>query len=349
MQELVDGLMFYSNYEKPGSASKLVLPEKGEFSINKPFSISFEFSINPKSHYGVMLQARDGKEPIFTVSYIDFQSKDSSFINLVYEDKDTGIRLPILKNELDLNNWMLLILEIDPISNSVKLTLNTQSIETLNIDIVNDFSFKLVFGKPINRNDVPSMGIRNVKLIINGVEKNNWPLNEFRSKKVSDIVGNMDGFQRDCLWINSRHQNWTLINSISKSEIEFVDFTLGRFNTIINLDNKLTGIITDGNNVKLEFLNIKPLPEKFIHFFDNKCLLSYHAGGEGPISVYDNRTRQWSNIDITQSNDQYYNGAMLKDVRGDIYLLGGYGNYSVKNQLMKYDWITAQGQVQKVL
>ncbi|MBT5720724.1 MAG: hypothetical protein HOI72_00890, partial [Candidatus Marinimicrobia bacterium] len=32
-QELTGGLKFYSNYEKPGVGSKLVLPTKGEFNL----------------------------------------------------------------------------------------------------------------------------------------------------------------------------------------------------------------------------------------------------------------------------------------------------------------------------
>ena len=70
------------------------------------------------------------------------------------------------------------------------------------------------------------MGIRNVKFFIEGVEKNYWPLNEFRSEKAKDIVGKKDGVQAGCLWLNSKHQNWILIKSLPKSDIELTDFNL---------------------------------------------------------------------------------------------------------------------------
>jgi hypothetical protein len=341
-QELTGGLKFYSNYEKPGVGSKLVLPTKGEFNLTKPFSIIFELSIAPTSPYGIILQARNGHETIFSVSYIDFQSEDSSFINLVYGDKDTGIRIPILKDELSVDNWMKLNIEIDPISNSIKLTLNEQLFKNSEIEIRHPLTFNWVFGKPINRNDVPAMGIRDVKFFIEGVEKNYWPLNEFRSEKAKDIVGKKDGVQAGCLWLNSKHQNWILIKSLPKSDIELTDFNLKSYERVINVDNKLAGIITDKNEIHLEFLNIKPLPEKFIHYFNNGSLLSFHAGGKGPISVYDDQIGQWSEVDTTKSNNQLYNSTIIKDVHGDLYQFGGYGHYSVRNQLLKYDWDAVQ-------
>lgn len=341
-QGLAGGLKFYSNYEKWGSGSKLVLPEKGEFNIYKPFSISFEFSISLTSPYGVIFQARNRNESMLSVSYIDFQSTDTSFVSLVYKGNDIGISLPILKSDLNIENWMQFVLEIDPISNLIKVTLNKDHIGIANILIEDYWKFNWVFGKPINRNDVPSMGIRNIKFYIDGEENNNWPLNEFQFEKVTDIAGNKDGIQTGCLWLNSKHQNWTLLDSISKSDIKFVDFTPDHYDGIINVDNKLTGIIKEKNEIHIDFLNIINIPEKFIHFFDNESLFSFHAGGEGPISVYDDRTSQWSEVDTTHSNNQYYNSAILKDIRGDMYQLGGYGNYTVKNQLLKYDWNTTQ-------
>ncbi|MDP6789375.1 MAG: hypothetical protein QF845_02450 [Candidatus Marinimicrobia bacterium] len=123
-QDLPGGLKFYSTHEQDQGYSKLVLPDKGNFSISKPFSISFDIAFDPQSPYGVILQARDGNTAILTLSYIDYQSVDSSILYVIYKEVNTGINIPIKKNELDLNKWLNLKLAIDPLDEVIELTFN---------------------------------------------------------------------------------------------------------------------------------------------------------------------------------------------------------------------------------
>jgi len=340
-QDLPGGLKFYSTHEQDQGYSKLVLPDKGNFSISKPFSISFDIAFDPQSPYGVILQARDGNTAILTLFYIDYQSVDSSILYVIYKEVNTGINIPIKKNELDLNKWLNLKLAIDPLDEAIELTFNGQK---RNTKIIMDETWAIhwVFGKPVSRNDVPSMAIRNIKFSISGIETNHWPLDEFQDNEAHDIIGNRNGKQTDCFWLNSRHQKWIQTQSFPMNpKLKFEEFSNQGFNDIIYIGEELLGVKNEKHTIHLQPMEKGSLPKKFsIHFnqIENQ-VFAFHEGGEGPISRFDSKRKKWINVDSTISNNDFYNGILMIDPEnGDLWRLGGYGNYAVKNNLMKYDW-----------
>jgi len=68
-------------------------------------------------------------------------------------------------------------------------------------------------------------------------------------------------------------------------------------------------------------------------------VFAIYRGGGGPIVIYDQETGIWEDYDPDfVTNEQYYEKNILIDPEnGDIYTLGGYGWYTQKNDLQRYD------------
>ena len=79
--------------------------------------------------------------------------------------------------------------------------------------------------------------------------------------------------------------------------------------------------------------NFNPIVDKY-----NDEIKGYNAGGDGPIATWNDHDMKWENYDSVTTSDQYHgSGSIIDPKNGDLYTIGGYGHYRLKNHIQKYD------------
>ena len=91
--------MFNSIYDGPlnhNNATSLKIPADKTISFEKNIRLEFDIFFWRKSPFGFILSAGNDEDPnLFVLSYSDYKSKDTSYIELTYMDRPSIISVPL--------------------------------------------------------------------------------------------------------------------------------------------------------------------------------------------------------------------------------------------------------------
>lgn len=333
----IGGLLFNSKIEDEVNRTTVNLPREGSLNLSTHFSLSFDISLWNQDVFGLILHGLNEEKRTFNLSYIDFFSPDTSFIELVLDGKPEKVLAPIPKNQCHRGKWHNISLKF--YGDELFLTLNGREIGGIHYSSYND-EHKLVFGSWAGSFDVPRMAIRNVSIKDNtGDLIHYWPFNEYDGIIVNDLKGMVEGIQSNGQWIIGRHSYWKkeleidLVTERLRSEIDDINNFL-----FLSGDSSLVKVDLKSKHIERKVYKAFP-PEKFKILYDEKKerLLSFHEGGGGDLSVFDSKEYSWSKVDRFKTKDYYYDtGNIIHHPTGHVYRVGGYGKYTYKNVIQSY-------------
>ncbi|HET53926.1 MAG TPA: hypothetical protein ENN33_01765 [Ignavibacteria bacterium] len=105
-------------------------------------------------------------------------------------------------------------------------------------------------------------------------------------------------------------------------------------------ENHLTRYSFIEKEIKIDALSQKNPFEKgdlYKDHYNNELLFTWSGGG-AEISKYDFESTRWSQIDNKKRSDQYFNaGVFLNPLDSNLYKFGGYGHYTFKNDLQRFN------------
>ena len=346
---IIEGLLFKSIYDEPkgrSSTTSLTIPSKRTISYKKNLSIQFDIFLWKKSPFGFILSGGNDKIPnLFVLSYSDYRSNDTSYIELTYADRPSIISIPIIDNDQGWGKWKNIKLFFEKEKQRVGMSFQNHNIIWYN-DIVIDDKIQFNFGSTSFDVEPPRMAIKNIVINRDDANSTLWKLNEetgeiagAENKNGSSLYGNVI----NGVWIKELHRQLKPIfyHNIYQNNFQFlaVDDDLNQFIYLMNdslffYDNKKNQIVG-----KFSFPYLPD--DDYIYKYNpvEKLIFATHGGGGGPVSYFDIKNENWENyVEEFESDGLYYTSNFVYDyLEQEIYTLGGYGWYEQKNFLHKYN------------
>ena len=349
-ENIINGLLFnsiYDVYEGRNSATSLTIPSKDAVFYETNLTIDFDVFFWRKNPFGFILSAGNDEDPnLFVLSYSDYRSQDTSFIELTYADRPSIISIPILDKNQGWGKWKNIKLYFEKEKQRVGLSFQNQNIIWYkeNIPIYDRMQFN--FGSTSFVVEPPRMAIKNINLNRDDKKTISWKLEE----EIGDIAhpsyengSHWAGQVDNGIWIHELHRQLYPVFShkVYKNNFQFLG--------IDNYSNQYLYLMNDSlfyyDNKKERIVEKHLFPylsgDNFIYKYNpvKKIIFATHGGGGGPISYLDLEKKIWKDyVEGYESDGLFYTSNFLYDYANhDIFTLGGYGWYEQKNILQKYN------------
>ncbi|MBL7014046.1 MAG: hypothetical protein ISR83_06470 [Candidatus Marinimicrobia bacterium] len=341
----VGGLQLKSIYDQESGSddSYLNLTIDDPFRFSEQFSLEFDFYIYGVKPFGFICSGHlPDEKDYFTLTYIDFRNPDTSYIDLSFIDNVSILSIPLVNEYQGRNIWSHLELKFNLLSDSVGIAFNNQNMNWAKYVLPNEMKLNLIFGESAYRKEAPRIGIQNIK-VFNTDQRlmYRWALNELSGNWMFDDIKNKKAFASNVKYLSNRHSEFEKI----------VEFPVKQYSPIaFSVENNRSGkifAITDSSLLELNLVRNTlfnyPIATKFPHepsFIYNQKLNEITVcadGGLGNVGVLNMETFNWQWGNDTSSIDQYFEAALVvNENSGDLYRIGGYGWYKVKNDIFHY-------------
>ncbi len=338
------GLKFQNHDVPIEQRTGLDLTPNKLLNLENEFEISFDYKIiasQPKSIFGYVFRIINQDN-----INVDLISTPSPYpiLNMVIGKSNSLIPVDYPENAID--NWIKLRIKF--ITKEDKLIFYTPDTFYVqnNIGFKDKDSYKIVFGlnnhPGFETTDVPSMCIRDVKIVEQGHVEREWRLDENVGNIAADRVKNKNAEVKNPEWLSTSHQEW---QNTFNEEIDG--------NLIVAFDDKNSRIFMLGNNEyyiysvnsnsteRIEYKN-KPLFLSSSHRIiynptDNK-IYCYQVDG-GPCYILDIETQKWNNIGFIADYRTRYkqHNSFYNAMDNSIYAFGGYGRHAYNSEVRKID------------
>ena len=349
-QNSVEGLLFNSIYDNEGSsnsATSLRIPSSNIISYDKNLSVEFDVFFWRKNPFGFILSAGNTNEPnLFVLSYSDYKSTDTSYIELTYADRPSIISIPILDKEQGWGQWKNIKLFFESEQQRVGLSFQNQKIIWYKENIPPSNEMQFAFGSTSFVVEPPRMAIKNILISRDSEESIIWKLNENNGNVASSNHENgrsWDGKVSDGVWIKEMHNHLKPVVShkVYSNKFQFIGVDDEKNEFIYLLNDSLFYFNNQSGKI-IKKLPFSYIPENnFVYKYHptKKLIFATHGGGGGPISYFNQKKNNWENYNEGFTSDGlYYTSSFLYNyLNQDIYSLGGYGWYEQKNILQKYN------------
>ncbi len=334
------GLYFPNQYK-----STFNLTNNKPFEIKNKFELNFKLSLSPDAKFGNIFFIKAGKAQSIYLNIIPYRNNDTIYLSLFINRIKSKIEFPLVKKDLSLKKYYDFSISLDSQKDMIAVNFGGKKIKQKS-KLEENLELKIIFGL------LPSwkylVGLNSAHFILKDVRvKNNselkhyWPLNEITNNIAYDIIGDRIGIQKNCEWLIGKHIFWKQIAKFKTDVFSDVAFNSSKHEVlIVNQTNLIKFNVISKEIEKIKFLQNRPLTANTVVYnnYSNKLLAYYH--GKGEISEFDDVNKTWSYINTSNDTLQnYYSHTNFIDRRnGDLYILGGYGWYKMKNDLQKYNF-----------
>ena len=349
-ENTIDGLLFnsiYDNLEGRNGATSLTIPTKDAILYEKNLTIDFDVFFWRKSPFGFILSAGNEQDPnLFVLSYSDYKSQDTSFIELTYADRPSIISIPILDKDQGWEKWKNIKLYFEMEKQRVGLSFQNQDIIWYKDGIPINNRMQFNFGATSFVTEPPRMAIKDIHINRDKKKTILWKLDE----EFGDIAHpnyengtSWAGQVKNGIWIHELHRqlNPVFIHKVYRNNFQFLGVN-DQTNQYLYLMNDSLFYYDNKRGRIVEKYSFPYLPEdNYIYRYNpvKKMIFATHGGGGGPISYLDLEKKIWENyVEEYESDGLFYTSNFFYDyVSHDIFTLGGYGWYEQKNILQKYN------------
>lgn len=360
---IVNDTAFSQTYGLKFKSHDVVLDQRTEFDLspdkflkfNNEFEISFDYRIDlfkPNDYSGlfgyvfrVISQSNNNVDLLITPT-------PSIFLNLVIGKSNSIVQVGSPNKAID--NWINLRVKF--LLNEDRLIFYTPDTFYVqeHIGLKNDDSFKIIFGANDYQNfktsDVPTMCIKDVKILEEGKLKSHWPLDEEEGSHASNILGKNGGTVKNPSWLKNNHQSWV---TLYQSEIQGSILVAGDSNNgriFIVGENELFVYLAHENSIQsIKYRNNPPVFSadlKAIYNSLDKKIYCYVLDGKQLYSL-NIQSGEWDEICYSAKSEiksRHHNSFFYPD-ENSIYLFGGYGMHTYNNEIRKIDLTSNTWQV----
>ncbi|MGQ9847440.1 MAG: Kelch repeat-containing protein [Bacteroidales bacterium] len=345
----VAGIKFNSQNVERSEKTSIFLNEGKPIELANSFSISFDISFWDFRKFGPIFRIEDEKRNEIRVNYIQFKNKDTSYIQIIEPFQKASLEIKIPKKHLTRNHWFNFKLTIDQNNKSLKAFLNNDLEGELSYPIEKQNQFKFVFGikelNNFNDFDVPAIIVKNIIISENEKIKYQWDLNPFKENPLADKFENLSIKAINPIWYYKDYQKWKHVADfkIADNSSSCLGVAFDSLHSRLFIDRKKDLLIYDlisGKDSIIKYDSPSPAYWNELFYDDEKQFLYSFMNGMGKISIFDLRKNKWIVTDTSKNTSGHYFGSVKFSYpkEDDIYLLGGYGWYSVKNDLFKYNF-----------
>lgn len=336
------GLKFQGQDVTLDKRTELNLTTDNFLKFKDEFEISFEYKLdvnNPNLLFGYVFRVINQED--FNVDLLSTPSPGIQ-LNLVIGKSNSIIPVNYPANSV--NNWINLRIKFNLAEDRMIFYIPDTFYVQEKIGFKENDSFKIIFGandyNQFKTTDVPSMNIKNVRLIENGNLKYHWTLDVKEGNIAIDRIKKLPASVKNPIWLIRSHESWQ-----KKFETEvkgWLMLTADEENERIFMVGSNELIIytaEDNNSQKIEYKN-KP------NFIVNKSKVFYNSSDnkiycylieESPLYSLNIETGEWnetgsvSNLESKyRHHNSYYNSS-----DNSLYIFGGYGFHKYNNEIFK--------------
>ncbi len=325
--------------------TELNLTPDGFMDFKDEFEVSFDILLNldVKKSYGYVFRLMDQSGWNIDLVKSDTENDTTKF-HLVSGKTNSVVNFDF-HNDL-LKDWKKIRIKFFLTENRIILyTPDTFFVED-NLGLTKKSKCKIIFGsndyKQFKSTDVPSMNIKDIRILEKGKIKYHWLLNEKEGEVVTDKIRESKAVVANPQWLKPEYQTW-------KQELN--ERVNG--NTLIAFDdrNELIYVILEQElfvySVKTK--NISRFPYKNKPQFRLMGCQAFYNVQNNRVYVYDLDTKQtycldlenrvWEDNDGTRTFETEYlhHSKFWHEKDQSLYVFGGYGQYKYKKEVSRFD------------
>ncbi len=347
------GLSFNSQNILNEKKTSLNLTADKKIFIDKSLTLRFDISLEQNSDYGFVLRIKTDSLKI-KLLYVPYQNKDTSYLKLAINNEAINDKISLPKNELTRGNWYEANLVLDRLNSQCTLSVNNkQQIKSKlrfrdsdnNLNIV--FGIEKFDGHP--NGEVPGMSIRNIEILGNENKPIHfWPLNETSGLIARDVISNLSAKVVNPNWMINNHYKLKNVAKVGPFPKVFpvealpVIYRTSKKQILIVAKDFCYSYDINTGTIKKEIFTVPLLHKDNVVVYDEKLdrLYAYYRG-MGKVSTYDKKSKRWSAVDTTGEHDAnfYFHNSFVNPLNNDLCMINGYGWYTFKNYLQKYDFV----------
>ena len=341
-QDYSAGLRFYNKYDynENGDFSSLKISTDDPIHVEDEFTLSFDFTIRNPEPFGLFFQLDADSLPQSVLSNVNFKNRDTTYLEFSVDKLDIMMSIPIPKTSLGALNWHNISITYNMLYDEIRMILNNTVVRTIKFPMLNDQDIRLRFGFSEVQSDVPSMTLKNIKIIDKLGPRHHWNLDEYSGDYAYDHIGGRRAEVINTQWEYESHTKWQNADSLIYVGDETIAF---------HPDNCMIPIITD--QLKIYTINTHGFTQDYPYidithregyniFINPKQEMLYGFYGDGTKYYSINlKNNQETNYSIVSKPDQYYSAGYYYDVdTNDLFMIGGYGLYRTKNHIQQFDF-----------
>lgn len=353
---ICSGLFFSSHEVNQDKRTSLQLTPEHPLTFNKKFKISFDARFRHGDGYYGLICRIIGNENT-NIDLISNLGAENTNFWLVYKDQ---ILFSYSLREIpqsEFGKWIKISLEADLQNNRLVVSFNGVAKKR----IVNDLSvlrnFDIVFGACFNpkfqNTDVSPMTLNDIVITDNnGKLYRNWRLGKHARNEVFDEVQGDAATVKNGTWLIDKHVKWTKIASLKVNELAGMAknsnagliYLIGKSKMYIySVETKRTDTISYSSGV--------PFNNYYNYFVYNPLtnkIISYDFS-ENYLNEFDFGSKAWKQISFDYKEpDLAHHNALISPVDGQLITFGGYGHYTYKSKIMRFEPGTGEWKSQDI-
>ncbi len=339
------GLQFASSEVVQEARTGLNLIVGEPISFSQDFNISFDlaFCRDQDEYFGYILRLVTEKNEHIDLIY-DNNPQTKNHLKLVVEEKDVEFPYPFDKGTY-FEKWAKIVLIYSVRNNCLTLKVGKQS-HVIHLKRPLNLFWKVLFGAneipTVKTTDVPPMQLRDVEVAKDLKLTYKWPLNEQGGSAVAEIITGKEGSVSNPIWVRQMHTNWTSIKQFNLKGPASVAFDAN--NDVIYIIGRDSLYSLAG---KKKFSTA--LPYRSGPFNLMRGNQSYYESGsdrlyniyidQATFSVFNFQDRSWDKAakPVNRLTDFWHFNKYFSPVEHVFYLFGGYGHFSYKGMIRRYD------------
>jgi two-component SAPR family response regulator len=340
----------------PGTANKyaglqLELAPQNALTLPSRFSLSFQLAIWDAHKYGNVFSLGTSTSFMSVLIYDEASNRDTSFFRLIDRGQSTGIVIPVPKSDLHRGNWFAFRFDFDLRSGSIDALVNGVRCGSGHLRPLGAIPVEanLIYGEA----DFPIMAVKNVELRRdNAAPLHSWKLSEAQGIVAHDDVGGCNGTQTSLAWLAPMHSSWTVDTIIQAEKWKLKKPNHERTWSVIcgwksgtqelHVFGKRSMSIVSFRDHSITSVPFQSEWSGELVFDDRRNTIYSIQPGGGKAGRYRSDKASWypDHPYVDPDHLQFYATQVVNPLNGDILSLGGYGWYTYKNTLRRYNFTT---------
>ncbi|MDR0419081.1 MAG: hypothetical protein LBH34_02580 [Prevotellaceae bacterium] len=343
------GLLFNSNDQLIANRTSLDLFDGKKIKFNNDFSIEFELSVWDDKKFGYILRLIDKNAREYSLVFVNFMdSRNFAHISFNCIGKASPLLIPINKNSLGKGKWINIKISFSTKFDNITLRINENEYTIDNAELANPGYYQFVYGLYGTNLDVPQIAVKNIEIKKTGKVKYFFPLNESGGSVAHDKIKGEKGKVSNPIWIINKHHRWNFKTYFPADIMAGITFdTLRQSIDIYNKDSVCSFNISTEKTSCQEYTNPIPFITKSGGaILNNKTRQTFvYTLGDitkdtPSITVKEQNSLKWEKSLLSTLDNRLHHHNIFFDNNDDLYVFGGYGNFSYSNKLYKYDKIS---------
>ncbi len=348
------GLLLSGNYKLPyNKKTSVQFTPNSPIKLQNKFEINFDLAFWDMNQFGPILQGKDKNGLLnFDLMNVYYKNNDTLFIQLIINKIPTGLIISIEKSKIYRNNWFNISLKFDLLKDEISGELNGKFYSKTKFNLNDKLNLHFFAGLYDFAFECPRIALKNMK-IKNDENKiiHFWKFNEFNGEVAKDHSGNSDAKIKNGEWLLQKHAKWEKIVELEFESEPRITFNKNENKFYTNSKNSITEFDLLTNSVKKYSFEVNIPQRNYLVYNPVKDQLYHFYSGKGEVSVFNFDIKSWSKIDTTADNlGRYYGHSnFINPLTGDLLIFGGYGWYTCKNHLQKYNFTTKNWEIIETL